>query len=184
MLFAQQSGTAMVAEAVVPVVVALVAAAAAIIAPRLAARGDDLKRAERLTELLHDLTPSPQRELLEQLRDDSATVWALRQAAPALPRLRTASRAAYYGGVLVLIIGPISLLLTPGMQWWYWAYYLAGGVLLGIGVALHRQRVARQGRWMAGELRRRGLRAPLDGSLDDRARSSSSARTASTDSGS
>ena len=92
MFYAQQSGVVMVAEAAVPILVALVTAATAIIAPRLAARSDDLKRAERLTKLLDDLSPSPQRELLEQLRDDYATVWALRQAAPTFSHLRNASR--------------------------------------------------------------------------------------------
>ena len=167
MLQTQQTDPATFAQAIVPVVVALVTATTAIIAPRLAARGDDLRRAERLTELLADLPAAPQRELIEQLRDDYATSWALRQAAPAFPGLRAVSRAAYFAGILVLIIGPLSLLLTPGMQWWYWAYYLGGAALLLIGIALGRRRMMRQRRWMAGELRRRGLRSPLDRSLDD-----------------
>ncbi|MBW9111550.1 hypothetical protein [Microbacterium ureisolvens] len=165
MLHAQQTDTVMIAEAVAPVLVALLTATAAIVAPRLAGRSDDLKRAERLTALLGDLSPSPRRVLLEQLRDDYATLWALQQAAPRFPRLRAASRATYYGGVLVLILGPLTLLLTPGMQWWYWAYYLGGALLLAIGIALHRQRQRRQRRWMEQELKRRGLRPPLDGTL-------------------
>lgn len=172
MLHTAQTDTAMVAEAVAPVLVALVTAAAAIIAPRLAGRGDDLKRVERLTKLLQDLVDSPQRKLLEQLRDDYATLWALRQAAPTFQLLRNASRITYYGGVLVLIIGPLSLLLTPGMQWWYSAYYVGGAALLATGSALHRRHRARQNQWMAGELRRRGLRAPLNGSLNIRGRPS------------
>lgn len=167
MSYAQQTDPTMVAESVAPVVVALVTAAAAILAPRLAARSDDLKRAERLTKLLADLPPTSQRELLEQLRDDYMTVWALRQAAPTLFRLRNISRAAYYSGVLVLVVGPLWLLLTPGMQWWYWVCYLGGAVLLVTGIALHRRRMSRQLHWMAGELRRRGLRPPLDGSLGE-----------------
>lgn len=166
MLDAATAGSATVAEALAPIVVALVTAAAAILAPRLAARSDDLKLAERLTELLDDLSPTPQRELLEQLRDDYATVWALRQAAPAEPRLRNLARAAYWGGVLILIIGPLTLLLTPGMQWWFWMAYLGGLLLLVVGVILHRRRSTRQHAFMVAELRRRELRAPLDGRLD------------------
>ena len=105
MLLAEPATTATVAEPFVPIVVALVTATAAVLAPRVAARADDLKRAERLTALLGDMPPSPQRDLLAELRDDYATVWALRQAAPTASPLRTASRIAYYAGVLVLIIG-------------------------------------------------------------------------------
>lgn len=165
MLLAEPATTATVAEPFVPIVVALVTATAAVLAPRVAARADDLKRAERLTALLGDMPPSPQRDLLAELRDDYATVWALRQAAPTASPLRTASRIAYYAGVLVLIIGAVSLLLTPGMQWWYWAWYLGALALLLVGVLLHRRMIAHQRGWMVAELRRRGLRGPLDGRL-------------------
>jgi hypothetical protein len=168
MVLTETASTAASAESFVPVVVALVTAAAAVLAPRLAARADDLKRAERLTALLGDMPPSPQRDLLEELRDDYATVWALRQAAPVSSPLHTASRAAYFAGVLVLVIGPVLLLLMPGMQWWYWVWYLCGLTLLFIGVALHRRAAAARRRWMLSELRARGLAPPLDGRLGDR----------------
>lgn len=164
MLFFETTTTTTSAESFVPVVVALVTAAAAMIAPRIAARGDDLKRAERLTALIEDMPPSRQRDLLEQLRDDCATTWALREVAPA-PPLRRASRAAYWTGVAVLIAGAILLLLLPGMQWWYWISYLAGLALLAVGAVLHQRAMSQQREWMRAELLARGLRPPLDGRL-------------------
>ncbi|MEV1130428.1 hypothetical protein [Agromyces sp. NPDC049794] len=85
MLLFEEAGAAMTGEDVVRVIVAILTALAALLAPRLGARHDDLEQAERLTTLLPDLA-SPERELLHQLRDDHAVVWALRQAAPVLPR--------------------------------------------------------------------------------------------------
>lgn len=149
-------------EAVVPIIVALVTVAGAILAPRLNAHPDELKRTESLTALLAALPPSAQRDLLEQVRDDQAVAWALRQAAPALPRLRMLARAAYAGGIIVVLAAAVSLLLTPGYQWWFWAAYLAGAVLLVAGVALDRVRSARRRAWMRAERASRGLRAPVD----------------------
>jgi hypothetical protein len=67
---------------------------------------------------------------------------------------------AYYGGIIVLIIGPVYLLVAPGYQPWFWAYYLGAAALLGLGGLLHRVRAVRQREWMSAERERRGLRAP------------------------
>lgn len=150
---------------VVPIIVALVTVAGAVVAPRLNANPDELKRAESLTALLTALPPSPQRDLLEQVRDDHAVVWALRQAAPMLPGLRAVARTAYSAGILVLLAAAVSLLLTPGYQWWFWMSYLAGAVLLVVGAALDRVRSSRRRAWMSAERVSRGLRAPVDDRL-------------------
>ena len=160
----EEAGAAMTGEDVVRVIVAILTALAALLAPRLGARHDDLQQAERLTTLLPDLA-SPERDLLRQLRDDHAVVWGLRQAAPVLPRLRLLVRMAYYGGILVLLAAPVALLLTPGYQWWFWIAYLAGAVLLAVGVMLDRVRTDRRRAWMSAERARRGLRAPVDDRL-------------------
>ncbi|WP_448810665.1 hypothetical protein [Agromyces bauzanensis] len=165
MLHVEQIGPAVTGEAFVPIIVALLTVAGAILVPRLNAHPDDLKRAESLTALLADLPPSPQRDLLEQVRDDHAIVWALRQAAPTLPGMLVLVRIAYYGGVAVLLAAPVSLLLTPGYQWWFWIAYLAGAALLGVGAAVDRIRSARRRAWMSAERASRGLRAPVDDRL-------------------
>ncbi|WP_448812227.1 hypothetical protein [Agromyces bauzanensis] len=144
-------------QAVIPIIVAVLTIAGAILAPRLNAHPDDLKRAESLTALLANLPPSPARDLLQQVRDDSAVSWALRQAAPTLPGLRMLVRTAYYGGIVVLLAAPVLLLLTPGYQWWFWMAYLAGAVLLAVGAILDRVRSARRRAWMSAERERRGL---------------------------
>ena len=69
---------------------------------------------------------------------------------------------AYYGGIFVLIVGPVYLLLAPGYQPWFWAYYLGAAALLGLGGLLHHARAVRQREWMSAERDRRGLRAPSD----------------------
>jgi len=160
----EEAGAAMTGEDIVRVIVAILTALAALLAPRLGARHDDLQQAERLTTLLPDLA-SPERDLLQQLRDDHAVVWGLRQAAPVLPRLRLLVRIAYYGGILVLLAAPVALLLTPGYQWWFWIAYLAGAVLLAVGVVLDRVRANRRRAWMSAERARRGLRVPVDDRL-------------------
>lgn len=159
MLHFEPAGAATTGQMVVPILVALLTIAGAILAPRLNAHPDDLKRAESLTALLADLPPSPERELLQQVRDDSAVDWALRQAAPTLPRLRALVRVAYYGGIFVLLAAPVLLLLTPGFQWWFWMVYLTGAVLLAVGALLDRIRSARRRAWMSAERTRRGLRS-------------------------
>ena len=160
MLHAVDSNTAFAGENLVPVVVTLLTVAGAVLVPLLNAYADDLKRAERLTTILDGMARSPERRLVEQVRDDYALVWALRQSAPPFPWLRILGGVAYYGGILVLIIGPLYLLLAPGYQPWFWAFYLGAAALLGLGGLLHHIRAVRQREWMSAERERRGLRAP------------------------
>jgi hypothetical protein len=166
MLPAADSTTVVAGENVVPVVVTLLTVAGAVLVPLLNAYADDLKRAERLTAILAGMARSPERRLVEQLRDDYAVVWALRQSAPSFRSLRTLGRVAYCGGVLLLILGPLYLLLVPGYQPWFWAFYVGGAVMLGLGALLHQIRRVRQRSWMKAERERRGLRAPENDRLD------------------
>lgn len=157
-----ESGPAAVSEIVVPILVAVLTAAGALLAPRLNAVADDLKRAEQLTGVLDGMTDSPERDFVRQVRDDHATAWALGAAAPRLPRLRVAGLAAYYSGVLVLVVSAIALLLAPGYQWWFWAWYLLAAVLLAVGGILGHLRSVRRRDWIVAERRRRGLGPPID----------------------
>jgi hypothetical protein len=77
MLHAVDSNTAFAGENLVPVVVTLLTVAGAVLVPLLNAYADDLKRAERLTSILDGMARSPERRLVEQVRDDYAVVWAL-----------------------------------------------------------------------------------------------------------
>ena len=162
MPLALESGTATVSEIVVPILVAVLTAAGALIAPRLNAAADDLKRAEQLTTVLEGMTDSPERDYVRHVRDDHATAWALSAAAPRLPRLRIAGLAASSSGILVLVVSAIALFLAPGYQWWFWAWYLLAAVLLAVGGILGYLRSAHRRDWMAAERRHRGLGPPID----------------------
>ncbi|GGI48610.1 hypothetical protein BCL57_003313 [Agromyces flavus] len=165
MPLALEAGVATVGEVIVPIVVALVTVAGAILVPRLNAASDDLKRAEQLTAILAGMPDSPDRDLVREVRDDHASSWALRAAAPTHPRLRAAAQAAYYGGLGVLLVSAVSLILAPGYQWWFWAWYLLGAALLAVGGILGHRRSVRRREWMSEERRRRGLRPPVDARL-------------------
>jgi len=162
MLRIEVADAATVASIVIPIIVTLLTIVGAVVAPRLSSNADDLRRAESLTTVLNAMPPSPQRDLVEQERDDHATVWALRQASPELPTLRVLGSAAYFGGLAVLLLGVVYLLAAPGYQWWFWVVYLLGVALVIIGWVVHRYRVGRRREWMGAELQRRGLRLPLD----------------------
>lgn len=165
MPLALEAGTATVSEVVVPILVTVLTVAGALVAPRLNASADDLKRAEQLTNVLEGMTDSPDRDLVRQVRDDHAAAWALREAAPTFTRLRAAGLAAYYSGILVLVVSAIQLILTPGYQWWFWAWYLVGAALLLAGGILGHLRSMRRREWMSAERRRRGLRPPVGSRL-------------------
>jgi len=152
-------------ETVAPIIVALVTAAVAIVAPRLRSPADDLKRASTLSALLTEMPESPERGLIAELRDDYAVTWALRDAAPTPAWPGRAGRLAYGAGVVVLLAGALHLLLLAGYQWWFWLYYLAGAVLLVAGAVLGRVDASRRRTWMRAELERRGLRMPRHGRL-------------------
>ena len=162
MLHAVDSPATLAGENLIPVVVTLLTIAGAVLVPVLNAYADDLKRAERLTAVLDGMARSPERRLVERVRDDYALTWALRQSAPSYRVLQSLGGVAYLGGLLVLILGPLYLLLVPGYQPWFWAYYLGAAVLLGLGGVLRRVRTMRQREWMSSERQRRGLRAPED----------------------
>ncbi|TYL50335.1 hypothetical protein [Agromyces mariniharenae] len=165
MLHAQVAGPTEVDGIVIPIIVTLITIAGAIIVPRLRSNADDLRRAESLTSVLDSMPPSSERRLLEQLRDDHAIVWSLRQAAPPLPTMRAVGSVAYAAGIVVLIVGVVYLLAAPGYQWWFWLVYIGGVADILVGWLVHRFRTGRRRTWMAAELQRLGLRLPIDARL-------------------
>ena len=144
-------------ETAVPIIVAVLTVAGAVLAPRLGGSADELRRAERLTTVLEQMPPSPQRDLVERVRDDHAVTWTLGELAPAFTGLRNTGRMAYAFGIALLAGGAVYLLLSPGMQWWYWISYLLGAVLVVLGGALLHVRTMRRRDWVGAERARRGL---------------------------
>ena len=153
-----------------PLVVALITAVASVMIAVLSTRADDLKRAERLSQVLEDMDPSPERDVVAIVRDDYAVSWALRQAAPVAHGMRrtmavmtVAGGVALFGAILVGLY--VGLGYGTVSDWFFWVYYSVGlGLLLGArllrAVAIRRGRV-----WITAERARRGLRAPLHDDL-------------------
>ncbi|GAA4047110.1 hypothetical protein [Agromyces indicus] len=166
MLHLEQAGTALLTGLWTPLVVALITAAASVTIALANVRADDLRRAERLGQVLAQMDPSPEREVVSTVRDDLAVAWALREAAPVDRRMR---RAAVVLGVLgaVALFGAIMVGLYVGLgygrvsDWFFWVYYSAGLALL-LGSALLRRFARRHAdAWIAEERARRGLRPAL-----------------------
>jgi hypothetical protein len=162
----EQAGPELLTGLWTPLVVALITTAASVFIEVQNVRSDDLKRAERLGNVLSQMPPSPERNVVATVRDDLAVAWALRQAAPVDRRLRRAAAVlSALGGVA--LFGAIMVGLYVGLgygrvsDWFFWVYYSVGLVLL-LGASVLRRRARRDvGTWMAAERTRRGLRPPL-----------------------
>jgi hypothetical protein len=149
-----------------PLVVALITVAASVAIAAMTARADDLKRAERLSQVLSEMDASPERDLVATLRDDYAVGWALRRAAPVGHGLRrvitvvtVAGSVALFGAVLVGLY--VGLGYGTVSDWFFWVYYSVGLILL-LGAGWLRRIDARRARvWIRAERARRDLREPL-----------------------
>ncbi|MGR0218394.1 hypothetical protein [Agromyces sp. ZXT2-6] len=166
----EQAGTALLTGLWTPLVVALITAAASVTIALANVRADDLKRAERLGQVLAHMAPTPEREVVAAVRDDLAVAWALRQAAPVDRRLgRIAAVLAALGGVA--LFGAILVGLYVGLgygrvsDWFFWVYYSVGLALLAAAAVLRRLAHRRAAAWIAAERARRGLRPPLHAGL-------------------
>lgn len=166
MLQLEQAGTALLTGLWTPLVVALITVAASVTVALANVRADDLKRAERLGQVLAQMEPSAERDVVATVRDDLAVAWALRQAAPVDRRVRrVAVVLASLGGVA--LFGAIMVGLYVGLgygrvsDWFFWVYYSAGLALLVAAAVLQRFAHRRAAGWIAAERTRRGLRDPL-----------------------
>ena len=88
MLHAEGSAATLVTGLWTPLAVALITAAASVAIALMSTRADDLKRAERLSQVLTGMEESPERVVVSTIRDDYVVSWALRQAAPVNHALR------------------------------------------------------------------------------------------------
>ena len=149
-----------------PFVIALITVAASFVIAVLNTRVDDLKRAERLSQVLGEMKPSPERDVVAVLRDDYVVGWSLRQAAPVSHGLRRLSivmtavgGVALFGAILVGLY--VGLGYGTVSDWFFWVYYSIG-LLLVVGAQVLKAVAVRRGRtWIGAERARRGLREPL-----------------------
>lgn len=160
MLESAESGASAVGTAVIPLVVAVLTVIGALLTTRIGAGRDDLRRAEQLTSILAGMSPSPERDLVEQVRDEHASAYALSAAAPRLAGMRLLSMIAEASGIAVILVGALYVLLAPGFQSWFWLTYVIGAALIAVGVGVAHARRTRRRDWVAHERTRRDLRSP------------------------
>ena len=166
MLDIQDSAATLVTGLWTPLAVALITAAASVAIALMSTRADDLKRAERLSQVLTGMEESPERVVVSTIRDDYAVSWALRQAAPVNHALRILvfiltmlGGIALAGAILVGIY--VGLGYGVVSDWFFWVYYSVGLLML-IGAGGLRANAARRARlWVQAERSWRGLRMPL-----------------------
>lgn len=138
---------------------AAITALVALVVVIVNAHSDTLRKAERLAEVASRMPESSERGLVEDLRDDYVTSWALNQMAP----MHIWARALSYGGY-----GVAGLTFT--MWWaysvtteyasWTWWIYVVGFLILTAAVLIHGWRRASRSRWMREERANRWMRRP------------------------
>ena len=139
---------------------AVIAGVVALVAVAMNARSDNMKKAERLTAISTAMSQSTERRLIEELRDDYVTNWALRQMAPAQQTLKWFTVIAYVAAVLSTLIWGFFAIVDPAASG-PWLFYVLGIVLGGIGGGLQGRRRAGRNRWTREERGRRWMRQPL-----------------------
>lgn len=133
-------------------------------------RADDLKKAERLTGVIKEMTPSNERQLLEELRDDHILSWALREAAPPERSLRAySSLMVFYAVLLFVLWGFLEILLYTQWvdtlfftipAWVPWIFYgLGAGCFIGAAVIMTRREKHRR-EWTSDLRSSRAIRTP------------------------
>lgn len=130
------------------------------------ARGDSLRKAERLSEVADKMPESSERTVVEVLRDDYITTWALRQMAPVHAGYRVAAYSFFALGVVVtawwINLGP-----EDEDEWWYDAVFLAGLLCSFAAAFVWLRRESLQRKWIQRERATRGLRVPQHSRLHD-----------------
>jgi hypothetical protein len=123
-----------------------------------------LRKSERLGDIASKMHESSERTLIEDLRDDYATTWALKQMAPLHTRLRGATVSIYaVGGVILLVWMLISVSTEDNL--FSWLLYGAGIVVVSLGYILQLHRNAKRMKWMRVERGNRYMRPPLHSRL-------------------
>ena len=145
---------------------ALIAAIGALAGVIITTQAGMLRRTERLTGIASSMRLSSEKQLVEDLRDDYVTTWALRQMAPVLPKRRFAAIVAYVAAVIVFMVWFISALATKydPVTWWWYGATIAFAL---VGVICHATRFASRAKWAREERARRWMRRPFHSRLDD-----------------
>lgn len=123
------------------------------------AHSDSLRKAERLTEIAAAMPDSSERRLVENLRDDYVTSWALNQMAPTHNWRRTAFVAGYVVGGFTLLMWWAYSVTTQYALWTWLLYGLGIAISAGAAVA-HGKRNALRSRWIRSERSNRWMRLP------------------------
>ena len=130
------------------------------------ARGDLLRKAERLSEVASKMPASPERTLIDNLRDDYATSWAMNHMAPVHLAYRIWAYIFFGLGVIVT-----AWWLTLDDKYederWYDLLFLAGPALSIAAAAVWLARGRRRQRWIQRERETRALRVLQHSRLHD-----------------
>ncbi|MGY4859519.1 hypothetical protein [Cryobacterium sp. AP23] len=128
------------------------------------AHAGSLRKSERLSDIAGKMTDSSERSLIEDLRDDYATTWALKQMAPQHNGLRGATVAIYaLAGVILLAWMIISASSEDNL--FSWSLYAVGIVVVSVAFLLQQRRNAKRMKWMRDERGKRYMRPPLHSRL-------------------
>jgi hypothetical protein len=123
---------------------------------------DMLKTAERLTAVAVQMSPSSERTLLQDMRDQYVVTWVLRRAGNQFQGWLVTATVLYVLGLLSMV--PFTLITvvnrTDGSAWWW---YGAALIFISAGAGATGCRWQKRRKWVAEEKQRRWIdgRLPL-----------------------
>ncbi|POH63624.1 MULTISPECIES: hypothetical protein [Cryobacterium] len=129
------------------------------------ANAGSLRKSERLSEIASKMDGSSERSLIEDLRDDYVTTWALKQMAPMYNGLRGIMIAVYVVAGTVLAAWLFISITHTDSFWTLLLLYVAGLVVLAIAVIIQQLRNLKRTKWMRTERSHRYMRPPLHSRL-------------------
>lgn len=143
---------------------AAITAVVGVVAVLLRAHSGTLRKAERLTELAAKMPESTERTLVEDLRNDYVTSWALSQMAPGYGTYRVKSVILYSFGGLTLFAWIVFAIVFSGALWTWW-WYFAGLAFVFAGLWVEALRFRKRGTWIREERANRWMRLPMHNRL-------------------
>ena len=121
---------------------------------------DMLKTAERLTAVAVQMSPSSERTLLQDMRDQYVVTWVLRRSGDQLKGWRLLTNVFYGLGLFALM--PFTLFTivdrTDGTAWWW---YWAALIFIAAGVGASGYRWQKRRKWVSEEKARRWINGRL-----------------------
>lgn len=146
------------------VVATAIPAAVAVIIAIVTWTPTSLRKTERLTGIASKMSPSSERTLVEDLRDDLVVAWALNQMAPTYPAHRAWSFVLFVIGGFVEVIWLLAGIVTHN-AWWTWAIYAIGLVLVIAGAVIWGIAMQNRRAWMRRQREERWIRQPVHSKL-------------------